>query len=230
MNTFSQMELGAMVAGAAPAVKAVLVILALMSVLTWAVIIRQAAVFARTGRAMRQGGGVLARDKSPSRAAGALEAVDGSVFVAQAAQACREAGGLRAHGAGALLAGQAMKNTLEAGAADQARGLSRGLGLLAACAGSSPFIGLFGTVWGIMHSFHQIGLSKSATLAMVAPGISEALLATAAGLCVAIPAALAHSAFGARIEAMEDDMEAMGKRLLAGASAEALARGAGGGL
>ena len=58
---------------------------------------------------------------------------------------------------------------------------------------SSPFIGLFGTVWGIMHSFQTIGIAKSATLAVVAPSIAEALLATAAGLFVAIPALIFYN-------------------------------------
>ena len=62
---------------------------------------------------------------------------------------------------------------------------------LATTGNTTPFIGLFGTVWGIMNSFHDIGLKGSANLAVVAPGISEALVATAAGLAVAIPAVIA---------------------------------------
>lgn len=64
---------------------------------------------------------------------------------------------------------------------------------LATIGSSSPFIGLFGTVWGIMHSFQTIGLAKTATLAIVAPSIAEALLATAAGLFVAIPAVVFYN-------------------------------------
>ena len=66
------------------------------------------------------------------------------------------------------------------------RTLTRNLPFLATCANAAPFIGLFGTVWGIMHSFHSIGMAQSAALATVAPGISEALIATAIGLLVAI--------------------------------------------
>ncbi len=222
MNTFSQMELAAMVANAAPAVKAVLFILAVMSVLSWAAIIRGAAAFAKAARNLRRGEAALGEAGDPSRAADALERIGDSPFAAAAARTCREVRAFSSSDAAALLAGQAFRNGLEAGGAAEVRRLSRGLGLLSACAGSSPFIGLFGTVWGIMHAFHQIGLSKAATLAMVAPGISEALLATAAGLCVAIPAALAHSAFGARLEAIEDGMEVFGKNLLARAAGTAL--------
>ena len=73
--------------------------------------------------------------------------------------------------------------------------LERSLPLLASIGSTSPYIGLFGTVWGIMHSFHSIGLSKSASLATVAPGISEALVATAIGLAVAVPATIGFNLF-----------------------------------
>src|SRR3990172_12375978 len=68
--------------------------------------------------------------------------------------------------------------------------LERGVNFLATTGSSAPFIGLFGTVWGIMESFRRIGVMKSASLAVVAPGIAEALIATAAGLAAAIPAVI----------------------------------------
>ncbi len=71
--------------------------------------------------------------------------------------------------------------------------LEQGLSTLATIGSISPYIGLFGTVWGIMHSFHALGDVKQATLAMVAPGISEALIATALGLFAAIPAVMAYN-------------------------------------
>jgi biopolymer transport protein TolQ len=69
------------------------------------------------------------------------------------------------------------------------------LGFLATTASTTPFIGLFGTVWGIMDAFHKIGIRGSASLATVAPGIAEALIATAAGLFAAIPAVIAYNYF-----------------------------------
>ena len=69
--------------------------------------------------------------------------------------------------------------------------LQKGLGFLATVGSTSPFIGLFGTIWGIMNTFRDLGNAKSASLAVVAPGISAALIATAAGLAVAIPAVMA---------------------------------------
>lgn len=78
---------------------------------------------------------------------------------------------------------------------------------LATTGNTAPFIGLFGTVWGIMNSFHGIGLKGSASLAVVAPGISEALIATAAGLAVAIPAVIAFNYFTQRIRIMESELQ-----------------------
>ena len=78
---------------------------------------------------------------------------------------------------------------------------------LATVGNTAPFIGLFGTVWGIMNSFHNIGLTQSASLAAVAPGISEALIATAAGLAAAIPAVIAYNFFTQQISIIERDLE-----------------------
>ena len=77
---------------------------------------------------------------------------------------------------------------------------------LATTGNAAPFIGLFGTVWGIMSSFHSIGLKGSANLAVVAPGISEALVATAAGLAAAIPAVIAFNFFMSKIRVVESEL------------------------
>jgi biopolymer transport protein TolQ len=85
--------------------------------------------------------------------------------------------------------------------------LERLVPLLATVGSTSPFIGLFGTVIGIMKSFGEIGAAGSANLATVAPGISEALIATAAGLLAAIPAVIAFNAFNSRIKVLGSEME-----------------------
>ncbi len=82
----------------------------------------------------------------------------------------------------------------------------RFLPLLATTGSTAPFIGLFGTVWGIMTSFQEIGLKGAANLAVVAPGISEALVATAMGLAAAIPAVVAFNHFSNRIRVVENEM------------------------
>ena len=78
--------------------------------------------------------------------------------------------------------------------------LERHLAFLASVGSTSPYIGLFGTVWGIMHSFRGLANATQATLATVAPGISEALVATAMGLFAAIPAVLAYNRFASKVE------------------------------
>jgi biopolymer transport protein TolQ len=88
----------------------------------------------------------------------------------------------------------------------QISSLEKGLTFLATTGNASPFIGLFGTVWGIMTSFRSIGMKGSATLAVVAPGIAEALIATAAGLAAAIPAVVAFNYFTRRVRAFQIEM------------------------
>ena len=86
--------------------------------------------------------------------------------------------------------------------------LDRGISLLATIGSVSPYIGLFGTVWGIMTSFQSLGGVQQATIAMVAPGISEALIATAVGLFTAIPAVIAYNRFSNQLNQVEDAFDA----------------------
>lgn len=85
--------------------------------------------------------------------------------------------------------------------------LGQSLPFLATTGSATPFIGLFGTVWGIMTSFQEIGIRGSASLAVVAPGISEALVATAAGLAVAIPAVIFYNYYSSQLADIESNME-----------------------
>ncbi|HEX7966152.1 MAG TPA: protein TolQ [Gammaproteobacteria bacterium] len=81
--------------------------------------------------------------------------------------------------------------------------LEENLAFLATVGSTSPYIGLFGTVWGIMNAFHALGNVQHATISMVAPGISEALIATAMGLFAAIPAVIAYNRFANQVERLE---------------------------
>ena len=85
---------------------------------------------------------------------------------------------------------------------------------LATVGSSAPFIGLFGTVWGIMNSFRNIGAKGSANLATVAPGIAEALIATAIGLVAAIPAVMAYNYFARKIKVLANEMDTFGNDFL----------------
>jgi biopolymer transport protein TolQ len=91
--------------------------------------------------------------------------------------------------------------------------LGTGLGFLATIGSTSPFIGLFGTVWGIMDTFRELGNAKSASIQVVAPGISSALIATAAGLAVAIPAVMAYNWFLGQIDDQQDAADNFIERL-----------------
>lgn len=96
-----------------------------------------------------------------------------------------------------------VRRALRQGVSMEMTRLTSSLSFLATTANTAPFIGLFGTIWGIMHTFHSIGAMKSASLATVAPGISEALIATAFGLAVAIPATIGYNIFVGKLGELE---------------------------
>ncbi len=100
-----------------------------------------------------------------------------------------------------------IQRVLRKSAVHQQAILERYISFLATTGNTAPFIGLFGTVWGIMESFRGIGLKGSASLAVVAPGISEALIATAAGLAVAIPAVIGFNYFNQKVINIQNQME-----------------------
>ncbi|MBA4390978.1 MAG: Tol-Pal system subunit TolQ [Syntrophus sp. (in: bacteria)] len=101
----------------------------------------------------------------------------------------------------------AVKSVMQAVETEETTKLEKRLSFLATTANAAPFIGLFGTVWGIMDSFREIGAKGTTSLAVVAPGISEALVATAIGLATAIPAVLAYNYFMGRLKGITSKME-----------------------
>ena len=103
---------------------------------------------------------------------------------------------------------------LETGIEKQRSKISRGFTFLATVGSTAPFIGLFGTVWGIMNSFQSIAISRNTSLAIVAPGIAEALFATALGLLAAIPAVIAYNKFNNDSIQYTQKLENFSKRFL----------------
>ena len=101
----------------------------------------------------------------------------------------------------------AVNRAMRRAAASEISRMERYLPFLATTASAAPFIGLFGTVWGVMSAFHGIGQQGSASLAVVAPGIAEALIATAAGLGAAIPAAISYNFYVNRVKHWATEME-----------------------
>ncbi|MDA9598593.1 protein TolQ [Candidatus Pelagibacter sp.] len=107
-----------------------------------------------------------------------------------------------------------MGGILEVGIEKQMSRIEKGFTFLATVGSTAPFIGLFGTVWGIMNSFQSIAISRNTSLAIVAPGIAEALFATALGLLAAIPAVVAYNRFNSDSKKYSQKLESFSKRFL----------------
>ena len=107
-----------------------------------------------------------------------------------------------------------MSTFLEVGIEKQTSKIDKGFTFLATVGSTAPFIGLFGTVWGIMNSFQSIAISRNTSLAIVAPGIAEALFATALGLLAAIPAVVAYNKFNTDSQKYSQKLENFSKSFL----------------
>jgi biopolymer transport protein ExbB len=174
-------------------VKAVMIGLAFASLVTWTIFIAKIIELSVIRRKLRAALGKIGDARSLAEAQFALGAKD-SVLSSLLAAAMRE---------GRLSAGISSDAGIKERAASsfaeivraEARRIRLGMGLLATIGATSPFVGLFGTVWGIMNSFIGISKSQTTNLAVVAPGIAEALLATAFGLAAAIPAVIIYNHF-----------------------------------
>jgi biopolymer transport protein ExbB len=174
-------------------VKAVMIGLAFASLVTWTVFLAKMIELSLAQRKLRAALGKIGDARSLAEAQLALGA-KGSVLSALLSAAIREA---------RLSAGISSDSGIKERAASsfaeivraEARRIRLGMGVLATIGATSPFVGLFGTVWGIMNSFIGISKSQTTNLAVVAPGIAEALLATAMGLVAAIPAVIIYNHF-----------------------------------
>ncbi len=174
-------------------VKAVMLGLAFASVLSWTIWFAKALELMAARRKLRRAIDELARARSWDEAAEAMAQQDGSA--ASMVQATDDELRQSADALSPDGVKERIGSRLERAEAAAGRAMIRGTGILATIGATAPFVGLFGTVWGIMNSF--IGISKSHTtnLAVVAPGIAEALLATALGLVAAIPAVVMYNFF-----------------------------------
>ena len=174
-------------------VKAVMIGLAFASLLTWTIFIAKMIELSVVQRKLRTALGTISEARSLAEAQFALGA-KGSVLSALLAAAMREARLSAGISSDAGIKERAASSFAEIVRAE-ARRIRLGMGLLATIGATSPFVGLFGTVWGIMNSFIGISKSQTTNLAVVAPGIAEALLATAFGLVAAIPAVIIYNHF-----------------------------------
>jgi biopolymer transport protein ExbB len=174
-------------------VKAVMVGLAFASLLTWTIFIAKMIELWLIQRSLRAALGKIGDARSLAEAQFVLGAKD-SVLSSLLAAAMREARLSAGISSDTGIKERAASSFAEIARAE-ARRIRLGMGLLATIGATSPFVGLFGTVWGIMNSFIGISKSQTTNLAVVAPGIAEALLATAFGLAAAIPAVIIYNHF-----------------------------------
>ncbi len=174
-------------------VKAVMIGLAFASLVTWTIFIAKMVELTVIQRKVRRALAKISDARSLAEAQFALGS-KGSVLSSLLAAAMREARLSAGISSDAGIKERAASSFSEIVRAE-ARRIRLGMGLLATIGATSPFVGLFGTVWGIMNSFIGISKSQTTNLAVVAPGIAEALLATAIGLVAAIPAVIIYNHF-----------------------------------
>ncbi|MCK1562884.1 tonB-system energizer ExbB [Bradyrhizobium sp. 173] len=174
-------------------VKAVMIGLAFASLMTWTVLIAKSIELSIAATKLRSALKKIAEARSLAEAQMALGSKAGILpsFLAAALREARMSAGLSSDTGIKERAASSFSEIMRA----EARRIRVGMGVLATIGSTSPFVGLFGTVWGIMNSFIGISKSQTTNLAVVAPGIAEALLATAIGLVAAIPAVIIYNYF-----------------------------------
>jgi biopolymer transport protein TolQ len=205
-----------LILNAGPIAKVVLAILLLFSIISWALIVEKWWQFRRVRRQTLAFMKIFRDGRRPSVIHSAARKFRDSPLAQLYAAAYGEISGVPdvmdtvvddgEDGIGAERL-EAVHRAMRRTAGLEIAQLERYLPFLATTASSTPFIGLFGTVWGIMSSFHGISTQGSASLAVVAPGISEALIATAAGLAAAIPAVIGYNYFLNRVRHWATEMD-----------------------
>jgi biopolymer transport protein TolQ len=207
MNLLPEAGFLAMVMNATLVVKAVMAGLGIMSVISWTIIISKVFQYGRVRRRLAIDLNGFGQSSDLASGMRVLKMSKGSVLYPIGKETLQEMKRLEKASIHPTLklrvSGDNLDRVLGQEVGKQIGHLTLALPFLATCANAAPFIGLFGTVWGIMNSFHSIGLQKSAALAAVAPGISEALVATAIGLGVAIPASMGYNFFLGRLQRIE---------------------------
>lgn len=174
-----------MIAQASLVAKAVLALLVVMSIASWGMMIQKCIALNAANHKALSGTEGFEKAANLREAVQSLGSDPASPLYYIAHQGVLEFNRSKELGNSSEVVVDNVRRSLRQGVASELSRLQSSLSLLATTANTAPFIGLFGTVWGIMSSFHSIGLLKSASLATVAPGISEALVATAIGLAVA---------------------------------------------
>ena len=191
-------------------VKSVIVILILCSIYSWAVIFEKFRLFKKINKSSEEFEEKFWNSKSAENFYNSLptKVEDPMALVFQSAM-----DGLLKKKSKTNLS-ERMTAMLESGVEKQMTKIEKGFTFLATVGSTAPFIGLFGTVWGIMNSFQSIAISRNTSLAIVAPGIAEALFATALGLLAAIPAVVAYNKFNTDSQKYSQKLENFSKKFL----------------
>jgi biopolymer transport protein TolQ len=203
---FLQLSIWELVQSSGPLPKGIMGLLGLFSLLSWAVIFSKWTSFTRARGANRSFLRAFRKSNGLEAVAIASEQFRSSPLVAVFDFGYSEVE-RQTKSRGVIANKLALERSLQLGISEELTKLERNMGLLATTATVSPFIGLFGTVWGIIDAFQQLGTAGSASLRAVAPGISEALITTALGLAAAIPAAIFYNLFGNSIKEFGSRME-----------------------
>ncbi|MBQ7739201.1 MAG: MotA/TolQ/ExbB proton channel family protein [Desulfovibrionaceae bacterium] len=192
-----------MISNASLIAKLVLALLVIMSITSWGLMIQKAVSLSSAYRRAKSGIERFDSSGSLREAVKSLGADPISPLYFIAHQGVHEFNRSKELGNDSAIIVDNVRRALRQGVASELARLQNSLSILATTANTAPFIGLFGTVWGIMHSFHSIGMLKTASLATVAPGISEALVATAIGLGVAVPATVGFNIFMGKLSQID---------------------------
>ncbi|MCV6624120.1 MAG: protein TolQ [Cellvibrionaceae bacterium] len=212
MHSAEPLSIWGLIANASLLVQLVMALLFLASVVSWAMIVQRGLYQSKAKRALVQferefWSGVdlnqLFRQSNSRSASGKVDGVE-SIFRAGFKEFTRLRQQVSADPDAVM---EGTQRAMRVALAREEEKLEQSLPFLASVASVSPYIGLFGTVWGIMNSFRGLANVHQATLATVAPGISEALVATAMGLFAAIPAVLAYNRYSARAETLSNSYE-----------------------
>ncbi len=186
-------------------VKLVLLVLVFFSVMSWAIILYKWSYFSKARRENEEFIRLLAGSKDVL----ALKKASRSLRISPIANTFNLVSSERF-----LTDIDAVKRSIKRHSGTEINRLESYLGFLATTGSTTPFIGLFGTVWGIMNAFRGIGAAGSASLAIVAPGIAEALIATAVGLAAAIPAVIAYNFFLSSTRRMTMELDDYSEELI----------------
>lgn len=209
---FSQHSVLDLVMGSSPVVQLVLILLVVMSIVTWGIVLTKSMQIRQAKRQSSKFSDVFWSSRNLAQITEASQKLTASPVAKVYAAGHRELSHIvKAHEGGADSSEfgdlDNIDRALKRAKAEEVTKLEQGTTFLATTASAAPFIGLFGTVWGIMNAFIGLSKVKSSSIQAVAPGISEALIATAIGLAAAIPAAIFYNYFMQQVRVLGRNMD-----------------------